>query len=142
MELFADLKVFVYLFFTALIVWFLWFLGIKRKNKVINTLFSKDNYKNLVDASLKIRRRWQNILFLLGVFLLFIALAGPQWGREKIIAQASYSQAVIALDVSNSMLAQDFKPNRLESAKIMINMLLSQIVTQRLGLVAFTSNAL
>ena len=39
------------------------------------------------------------------------------------------------------MLAQDFKPNRLESAKIMINMLLSQSLQERIGLVAFTSKA-
>lgn len=141
MELFANLKVFIYLFFTALLIALLWLLGIKRKNKIINFLWSKENYKLLIDPSLKIRRKIKNFFFLLGLFFLFIALAGPQWGREKITAAATYSQAVIALDVSNSMLAQDFKPNRLESAKIMINMLLSQSSEQRLGLIAFTSKA-
>lgn len=141
MELFANFKVFLYLFVTALIIWFLWFLGIKRKNRIINLLWSKNNYQSLVEASLATRRRLKNIFFLLGLLFLFIALAGPQWGREKLLASSSYSQAVIALDVSNSMLAQDFKPNRLESAKMMINMLLSQIKEQRLGLVAFTSKA-
>jgi len=141
MELFANFKIFIYLFLTAVFIWIVWFLGIKRKNRVIDILFSQNNYKRLIDAGLVIRRRWKNILFLMGIFFLFIALAGPQWGREKIIAQATYSQAVIALDVSNSMLAQDFKPNRLESAKIMINMILSQVKEQRIGLVAFTSKA-
>ena len=141
MELFASYKVFIYLFFTALLIAAVLFLGKKRKNKIINLLFSAANYKRLVDASLKTRRKLRTIFFLIGLFFLFIALAGPQWGREKIEASAVYSQAVIALDVSNSMLAQDFKPNRLESAKIMINMLLSQSLQQRLGLVAFTSKA-
>ena len=141
MELFANLKVFIYLFFTAMIVAVLWLFGIRRKNKIINLLWSKVNYKRLIDPTLAVRRKIKNILFLLGLFFLFVALAGPQWGREKIIASATYSQAVIAVDVSNSMLAQDFKPNRLESAKIMINMLLSQSAQQRLGLIAFTSKA-
>lgn len=141
MELFANFKVFIYLFFTALLSGLVWFLGSKRKKAIINTLWSKTNYKNLVDSTLKTRRMWKSIFFLTGLLFLFIALAGPQWGREKVEARATYSQAVIALDVSNSMLAQDFKPNRLESAKIMINMLLSQSFQQRLGLVAFTSKA-
>lgn len=141
MELFANFKVFIYLIFTAVFLAVFWLLGIKRKNKIVNILWSKVNYKRLIDPTLNIRRKIKNILFLLGLFFLFIALAGPQWGREKIVASATYSQAVIALDVSNSMLAQDFKPNRLESAKIMINMLLSQTSQQRLGLVAFTSKA-
>lgn len=141
MELFANFKIFIYLFFSALIICFFWFLGIKRKKKIINMLWSKAIYKRLVDGTLKSRRQWRNIFFLLGLFFLFIALAGPQWGRERIIASATYSQAVLALDVSNSMLAQDFKPNRLENAKIMIAMILSQVKEQRLGLVAFTSKA-
>ncbi|MBQ4493588.1 MAG: VWA domain-containing protein [Elusimicrobiaceae bacterium] len=141
MELFASFKVFIYLFFTALLSGLVWFLGSKRKEAIINTLWSKTNYKNLVDGTLKTRRMWKSIFFLTGLLFLFIALAGPQWGREKVEAMATYSQAVIALDVSNSMLAQDFKPNRLESAKIMINMLLSQSFQQRLGLIAFTSKA-
>ena len=141
MELFANFKVFIYLFFSVILISFAWFLGIKRKNKIINILFSANNYKRLVEAGLPLRRKWKNIFFLLGLFFVFIALAGPQWGREKIVASAVYSQAVIALDVSNSMLAQDFKPSRLESAKMMINMLLSQSVQQRFGLIAFTSKA-
>ncbi len=141
MELFANFKVFIYLFFTAILLAFFWFLGAKRKSKIINLLWSKANYKRLTDSTLAIRRKIKNVFFLLGLFFLFVALAGPQWGREKIIASATYSQAVIAVDVSNSMLAQDFKPNRLESAKIMINMLLSQSSQQRLGLIAFTSKA-
>ena len=141
MELFANLKIFIYLFFTAVFLAVFWLLGIKRKNKIVNILWSKVNYKHLIDPTLNIRRKIKNILFIIGLFFLFIALAGPQWGREKIVASATYSQAVIAVDVSNSMLAQDFKPNRLESAKIMINMLLSQTSQQRFGLVAFTSKA-
>lgn len=141
MELFANLKVFVYLFLTALIITFVLIFASKRKSKIINLLWSKANYKRLIPQNIKIRRRLKTIFFLLGLFFLFIALAGPQWGREKVEATTVYSQAIIALDVSNSMLAQDFKPNRLESAKIMINMVLSQSFQQRLGLIAFTSKA-
>lgn len=141
MELFANFKVFIYLFISALLIALLWLWGIKRKASVISKLWSAANYKRMIDPSLKTRRMWRNIFFLAGVVFLFVALAGPQWGREKIISSASYSQAVIALDVSNSMLAQDFKPSRIESAKMMITMLLSQSLEQRLGLIAFTSQA-
>ncbi len=141
MELFANFKVFIYLLITALIIIFVLIFAGKRKNKIINLLWSVSNYKRLTSPSITTRRRLKTLFFLLGLLFLFIALAGPQWGREKIEATASYSQAVIAFDVSNSMLAQDFKPNRLESAKIMINMVLSQSFQQRFGLIAFTSLA-
>ena len=62
MELFANFKIFIYLFFTAVLIGIIWFLGIKRKNRVIDNLFSKNNYKRLIDAGLAVRRRWKNIL--------------------------------------------------------------------------------
>jgi len=141
MELFANLNVFAYLVLAALVLALLWYAGSKRKAKIKAALFSRQNYASLIPPGLLARRRLADILFLTGVFFLFIALAGPQWGREKVDIEAHYSQVVIAVDVSNSMLAQDIKPNRLENAKMMLSMFIENMANERLGIIAFTSQA-
>ncbi len=141
MELFANTKIFFYLIVTAIFIAVIWRIGFLRGQRVLKLLFSKTNLALLTPHSLKMRRRLKDILFLSGVFFLFIALAGLQWGKERQENVANYSQAIIALDVSLSMQAQDFKPNRLENAKMMLKMLFEDITQERLGLIAFTSEA-
>ena len=141
MELFNQPSIFVYMIFTAALLGALWYMGAARAEKIKQTLFSRENYAKLIPAELKYRRRLKDILFLSGLFFFFIALAGPQWGREKVDTEASYSQAVIAVDVSLSMLAEDVKPNRMEGAKTMLAMLVDSLTRERVGIVAFTSKA-
>ena len=141
MELFANTKIFFYMALTAILVAVLWRIGFLRKRTVLNSLFSKTNFALLTPAEIRGRRLLKDILFLSGIFFLFIALAGLQWGKERRENVANYSQAIIAVDVSLSMQAQDFKPNRLENAKTMLKMLFEDITQERLGLIAFTSEA-
>ena len=56
-------------------------------------------------------------------------------------AEADFSQTIIAVDVSASMRARDVKPDRLASAKNMLRMLISHLPNNRIGLIAFTSQA-
>ncbi len=141
MELFNSPSIFIYMIFTAALLGALWYLGAARGEKIKRALFSAENYAKLVPQELKFRRRLKDILFLSGLFFFFLALAGPQWGRQKIDVEASYSQAVIAVDVSLSMLAEDVKPNRMAGAKTMLSMLIDNLARERVGIVAFTSKA-
>lgn len=141
MELFNSPSIFIYMIFTAALLGALWYLGAARGEKIKRALFSAENYAKLVPQELKFRRRLKDILFLSGLFFFFLALAGPQWGREKVDVEASYSQAVIAVDVSLSMLAEDVKPNRMAGAKTMLSMLIDNLARERVGIVAFTSKA-
>lgn len=92
-------------------------------------------------AHLRPVSRWKNALLLSAIVFVFLALAGPQWGIEVTEAQGSFAQTVIAVDVSASMRAQDVKPNRLENAKRMLQMLVTRLRDDRLGIIAFTSKA-
>jgi Ca-activated chloride channel family protein len=58
---------------------------------------------------------------------MIIALARPQYGSELVKVKTTGSQVMIALDISLSMLAGDFYPNRLEKAKREIISLLENI---------------
>lgn len=141
MELFGNIKAFLYLIFAALAVFLAVRWGFKRKQAAISILFSRANYERLIPPALNLLRLRADILLYCGILFIFIALAAPQWGREKVMFTGSYSQAVIAMDISLSMKAQDLKPNRLEAAKTMADLLLSSVTNERLGLVVFTSQA-
>lgn len=114
--------------------------GGKLKRRAVRLLFSPQTYAKLT-AALRPQSVWRAVLMCLTVFFLFAALAGPQWGTEIMEAQGAFAQTVIAVDVSASMRAQDVRPDRLDSAKTMLRMLISNLKEERIGLVAFTSKA-
>jgi len=86
-------------------------------------------------------RLLRSILFLASLLFIILALARPQYhgGIEKIELRGG--RVIVALDVSLSMLAQDFQPNRIEKAKREIFNLLSLVKAQTLGLIVFSGEA-
>ena len=70
------------------------------------------------------------ILFCAAVTLLILAAARPQFGSQGV-------EMMLAVDVSNSMLAEDFEPNRLERTKYAINKLFDGLHQDRVGLIVF-----
>ena len=74
-------------------------------------------------------------------FLLVIAIANPQIGTKLEEIKREGVDIIIALDVSNSMMAEDFKPNRLERAKRAIEKLVENLKSDRIGIVVFAGDA-
>ncbi len=71
---------------------------------------------------------WLKVTFFSLAFLFFVlGLARPQLGARLQERETSGVEIMIALDVSNSMLAQDYSPNRLESAKLAISRLVDKL---------------
>jgi Ca-activated chloride channel family protein len=83
-------------------------------------------------------RRWQTALRLIALTLFIVALARPQWGSEVQEHQQEGLQVMVALDVSQSMLAQDIKPSRLDRAKLEIADLMDRLDGDEVGLVLFS----
>jgi len=81
------------------------------------------------------------VLFIAGLFFLIIGWANPQWGtkKEKVIQRSA--DVMIALDISESMLAQDISPDRLDRAKQFALQLVDQLAGNRIGLVLFAGKA-
>ena len=80
-------------------------------------------------------------LFLAGLFFTIIAWANPQMGKETIETEAKTNDVLVALDVSNSMLAQDIAPNRLTAAQIFATQLIDGIKSERIGTMIFAGDA-
>jgi Ca-activated chloride channel family protein len=72
---------------------------------------------------------------------LVLTLAGPQTGSRIEKAHRKGIDLMIALDVSNSMLAEDIKPNRLERSKQSILRLIDQLDGDRIGIIVFAGKA-
>ncbi|HCJ12339.1 MAG: hypothetical protein A2Y14_05270 [Verrucomicrobia bacterium GWF2_51_19] len=87
------------------------------------------------------RRKLKAGLWMLGLIFLILALARPQWGSRFVETRARGIDILFALDTSKSMLAEDYKPNRLERSKLAIVDLLSGLKGDRVGLVAFAGQA-
>jgi Ca-activated chloride channel family protein len=78
---------------------------------------------------------------MLVLFLLIIALARPQFGSKLKEIKREGIELVIALDVSNSMMAEDIAPNRLARAKQAINTLVTKMNDDKIGLIIFAGDA-
>lgn len=89
-----------------------------------------------------IRRQWVKLsLVCLALAAFAVGLARPQAGVTLKEVKRNGLELIIALDVSNSMLAQDFQPNRLERAKLAISQLVDKMTDDRIGLIVFAGDA-
>jgi len=87
-------------------------------------------------------RGWIKLsIFSLGLFFFALGLARPQLGAKLKDVETKGVEIMIALDVSNSMLAEDYSPNRLERAKLAISRLVDKLNEDRIGLIVFAGQA-
>ena len=85
---------------------------------------------------------WLKITLLALAWLFFtIGLARPQTGARLKEHESKGAEVMIALDVSNSMLAEDYSPNRLERSKLAISRFVDRLTGDRVGLVVFAGQA-
>ena len=100
------------------------------------------NHAERHDEGANVRlRSWRRFLFFAGLFWLLMALARPQWGASEVTVTQRGSDIVVALDISNSMLAEDVPPNRMERAKTELGSFLDRLEDSRVGLVYFAGSA-
>jgi Ca-activated chloride channel family protein len=93
-------------------------------------------------------RTWKtllrHVLFIfrmLTISCIIIALARPQTGSEQQLTTGEGIDVVFCLDISGSMLAQDFTPNRMEAAKQVVSEFIDNRPTDRMGLVIFSGES-
>ena len=81
-------------------------------------------------------------LIFLAIPLLAVAAANPQWAAQQEEIKRRGIDIVIGLDVSNSMLAEDVKPSRMDRAKFFATELVNELVGNNLGVELFTCTGL
>jgi Ca-activated chloride channel family protein len=92
------------------------------------------------DVSL-VRRILKFILLMVALALLIVMLARPQMGAKISKEKRQGIETIIALDISNSMLAQDVEPSRLEKSKMLVENLVDHFYNDKIGLIVFAGDA-
>ncbi len=140
MLMFAEYK---YLYLLILVPVFLIGYGIMRYMRARRVKAFGD--PALVEALMPSRSRskgWvKAVLFSLAFAFFAIGLARPRTGAKLAERNTKGAEIIVALDVSNSMLAQDYSPNRLERAKLSIARLTERLQEDRIGLVIFAGTS-
>lgn len=137
--LFGTFENILYLPFLLILI----FITVIRLNKIVYSVsnLAPVNFNDVILNFSYKRNFFKIILLILGSLFLFFSLLSPQWNSRTENIQQEGRDIYIALDISKSMLAQDFSPNRLEWAKIKIKKLLNKLSTDRIGLILFSGSA-
>ena len=111
-----------------------------RRNRIRK--FGDENLVRQLMPSYSRSKVWVRLTFFALGFLFFvIGLSRPQIGAKIKEHETKGAEIMIALDVSNSMLAEDYSPNRLERAKLAITRLVDKLRDDRIGLIVFAGNS-
>ena len=83
----------------------------------------------------------KSVLVLMVLGSLIVGIARPQFGSKLREIKREGVEIIIALDVSNSMMAEDIQPNRLERAKQAIARMVDRLINDKIGLIVFAGDA-
>ena len=133
---------YILLFFLAFLLFFIMWVKVeKHYNKKIWRKMDpelKDKLFSRLDANFL---QWKNRLTIIGLIFLIFSAAGPQIGTRVSPVERKGVDLVFAVDVSESMNAQDIKPSRLEKAKFEISQIINQLKGDRVGIIVFAGSS-
>ena len=112
------------------------------KKRVLKSLASAKMIDHIAPERSSFKGWFKQILFWLGWAFICLGLVNPQIGTELETVKREGVDLVFAIDVSKSMLAEDIVPNRLEKAKRLTSELINQLVSDRVGIIAYASSAI
>jgi Ca-activated chloride channel homolog len=137
---FEHTEYFIFLLIIPLLVGLYLFQHFKRKHD-IRIIGDPQMIATLMPEYSQFRRNFKSWLVILAVILLIVAIAGPQFGSKLTEVKHEGIEIIVALDVSNSMMAEDIRPNRLERAKQELSKLMDKLDNDRFGLIVFAGDA-
>lgn len=129
---------FLYFMAPPLLIFFYFILTHKEREA---HFFSSEVLKRLQVGLEPLNKKRRNVLLTLISFLILFALAQPVIELERVKVETKSSDVMVALDISDSMLAEDIAPSRLKSAKQKVLDLLEVKADERFGVMAFAKEA-
>lgn len=113
----------------------------RRKRHQLEAFGDAELMEQLMPNASRVRPTVKFSIVMVALAFLIIAAARPQFGQSERTEKRQGIEAIVALDISNSMLAEDVAPNRLERAKQMLSKLMDGMVNDKVGLVVFAGDA-
>ena len=113
----------------------------QKKRKAIAEFGNPELLKPLMPLLSFKRGTWKFVMLTIALLFVIVGVAGHQFGSKLQQVKKKGVELMIVLDVSNSMLAQDIKPNRLEKAKMAISRMVEKLSNDKVGLIVFAGDA-
>jgi len=132
---------FLYLLLLLPVMLILYIISSVRRKRSIRKLGDQKLVSELLPELSEIRPLVKFMLMMIVIISAIIALARPQFGSKIEDVKKEGVEVIIALDVSNSMLAEDIQPNRLTRAKQAISRLVDNLGNDKIGLIVFAGDA-
>ncbi|MBF0494812.1 MAG: VWA domain-containing protein [Candidatus Omnitrophica bacterium] len=131
----------LYLFWTipVLVFFYIWANAVRKGRLAV--FVEKKLQAEMIGNYRPLKRLVAQCCMIAAVIFMLIAVLRPQWGESWQEVKRQGIDMMIALDTSNSMLAEDVLPSRLERAKLAIEDLVKKLNGDRVGLIAFTGTA-
>ncbi len=114
---------------------------VQKKKKAIATFGNPELLAPLMPLLSFKRGAWKFVMLLFALIFVILGVAGPQFGSKLQQVKKKGVELMIVLDVSNSMMAQDIKPSRLEKAKMSISRMIEKLSNDKVGLIVFAGDA-
>ena len=137
---FANMEM-LWLLVTVPVLAVAYFWYTRRKRKQLEEFGDAELMEQLMPNASRIRPTVKFSIVMVALTLLIIAAARPQFGQSEHTEKRQGIEAIVALDISNSMMAEDVAPNRLDRAKQMLSKLMDSMVDDKVGLVVFAGDA-
>lgn len=133
----------IYLYALALIplLAILRFLLVRQQKKRLRKFGDRELVRQLTPDVSRFRPLVKYSLLLTALALLIVMIARPQFGTKINREKRTGIETIIALDVSNSMLAEDVAPSRLDRSKMMVENLVDNFTNDKIGLIVFAGDA-
>lgn len=122
-----------------LTLFFIWSRIARRR--ALKKFGQQEILNHLMPFSSKNRPVFKFMVLMLALALFIAGIARPQFGSKLKTVKREGVELIIALDVSNSMMAEDIQPNRLERAKRAISRLVDRLKDDKIGLIVFAGDA-
>lgn len=111
------------------------------RKKALRRFGNEEIMNYLMPFASKNRPVFKFLILMLALAFIITGIARPQYGSKLKKIKREGIELVIALDVSNSMLAEDIQPNRLDRAKLAISRLVDKLKDDKIGLIVFAGDA-
>ena len=136
-----DHPEFLYLFLIFPVLIILYWISHVVKKKALKKFGEMSIISHLMPYASFTRPVYKFSILMLALCFIIIGIAGPQFGSKLQKIKRKGVEIIIALDVSNSMMAQDIQPNRLERAKRAISKMVNKLNNDKIGLIVFAGEA-
>ena len=132
---------YLYLLFIVPLMWAIYFYSVYRNRKNMAKYGNPQILQSLAPDVSKYKPGTKFFLQQLALIIMIFIIARPQMGAKIETVKKQGVEIIIALDVSNSMLARDIAPSRLDKAKQMLSKLIDQLDNDKVGLIVFAGDA-